>query len=279
VRERLKKKNASNLLTMFISLAYDWFISVFACLILHYALQPLLCSIYDEDHWRHERFRKLSLHEPILLLNGTPFKNLVWRAPGVRIGKKVFDGGAVIPERTFTTMVDFCTLDEGCVLQGHSFEDGICKRDRLVIGEGCTIGARALVHHGVFMGPDTALESNAFLMKGERPMANSVWGGNPVQEVQMEQPLPDRSRAAMEAPAAALAACRARGIVEPGPVGFLGGCDLVHFQRVGIRGVVLGPGSLEQAHQPDEYVALADLVRASLIYRDLALDWFSRQRN
>jgi acetylornithine deacetylase/succinyl-diaminopimelate desuccinylase family protein len=78
---------------------------------------------------------------------------------------------------------------------------------------------------------------------------------------------------------AALATCRARGIVEPGPVGFLGGCDLVHFQRVGIRGVVLGPGSLEQAHQPDEYVALADLVRASLIYRDLALDWFSRQRN
>ena len=77
---------------------------------------------------------------------------------------------------------------------------------------------------------------------------------------------------------ASLAACRARGIVEPGPIGFLGGCDLVHFQRVGIRGVVLGPGSLEQAHQPDEYVALADLVRASLIYRDLALDWFERQR-
>jgi acetylornithine deacetylase/succinyl-diaminopimelate desuccinylase-like protein len=76
---------------------------------------------------------------------------------------------------------------------------------------------------------------------------------------------------------ASLAACRAQGIALPGPVGFLGGCDLVHFQKVGIPGVVLGPGSLEQAHQPDEYVALADLVRASLIYRDLALDWFRRQ--
>ena len=76
---------------------------------------------------------------------------------------------------------------------------------------------------------------------------------------------------------ASLAACRAQGMAEPGPAGFLGGCDLVHFQKVGIRGVVLGPGSLEQAHQPDEYVTLADLVRASLIYRDLALDWFRRQ--
>ncbi len=76
---------------------------------------------------------------------------------------------------------------------------------------------------------------------------------------------------------AALAACRANGVAEPGPAGFLGGCDLVHFQNVGIRGVVLGPGSLEQAHRPDEYVELAELVRASLIYRDLALDWYRRQ--
>lgn len=35
---------------------------------------------------------------------------------------------------------------------------------------------------------------------------------------------------------ASLAACRAQGIAEPGPVGFLGGCDLVHFQKVGNPG-------------------------------------------
>jgi acetylornithine deacetylase/succinyl-diaminopimelate desuccinylase len=72
---------------------------------------------------------------------------------------------------------------------------------------------------------------------------------------------------------ASLAACRGQGIAEPGPIGFLGGCDLIHFQRVGMRGIVLGPGSLEES------VALADLVRASLIYRDLAIDWFARPRS
>jgi acetylornithine deacetylase/succinyl-diaminopimelate desuccinylase len=77
---------------------------------------------------------------------------------------------------------------------------------------------------------------------------------------------------------AAVAACRANGIDPPGPVGFLGGCDLVHFQRAGIRGVVLGPGSLAQAHQPDEWVRADDLVRAALIYRDLALIWFREER-
>jgi acetylornithine deacetylase/succinyl-diaminopimelate desuccinylase family protein len=70
---------------------------------------------------------------------------------------------------------------------------------------------------------------------------------------------------------AAVAACRANGIEPPGPKGFLGGCDLVHFQRVGIKGVVLGPGSLAQAHQPDEWVLADDLAGAALIYRDLAL--------
>jgi acetylornithine deacetylase/succinyl-diaminopimelate desuccinylase-like protein len=73
---------------------------------------------------------------------------------------------------------------------------------------------------------------------------------------------------------AAVAASRAHGIDPPGPVGFLGGCDLVHFQRVGIRGVVLGPGSLAQAHKPDEWVLADDLTKAGLIYRDLALAFF-----
>jgi succinyl-diaminopimelate desuccinylase len=53
--------------------------------------------------------------------------------------------------------------------------------------------------------------------------------------------------------------------------GFQGGCDLVHFRSVGAQGVVLGPGSLAVAHQPDEYVPIAELAMAAAIYRDVAL--------
>ena len=73
----------------------------------------------------------------------------------------------------------------------------------------------------------------------------------------------------------AVRAAARQGVAEPGPIGFLGGCDLVHFQRVGIRGVVVGPGSLAQAHQPEEWVPRDELVRAAALYRDLALDWFA----
>jgi succinyl-diaminopimelate desuccinylase len=63
---------------------------------------------------------------------------------------------------------------------------------------------------------------------------------------------------------------RAHGVTFPQPGGLTGGCDLVHFHDVGAVGIVLGPGSLDVAHQPDEYVPKDDLARAALIYRDIA---------
>jgi succinyl-diaminopimelate desuccinylase len=69
----------------------------------------------------------------------------------------------------------------------------------------------------------------------------------------------------------AVAISRAHGVTFPQPGGLTGGCDLVHFHNVGAVGIVLGPGSLDVAHQPDEYVPKDDLVRAALIYRDIAV--------
>lgn len=70
---------------------------------------------------------------------------------------------------------------------------------------------------------------------------------------------------------AALAAARANGVADPGPFGFQGGCDLVHFRALGATGVVIGPGDLAVAHKPDEFVPVGELVAAARIYRDVAL--------
>lgn len=71
--------------------------------------------------------------------------------------------------------------------------------------------------------------------------------------------------------AASLAASRRHGVSNPGPYGFQGGCDLVHFRSLGATGVVIGPGDLAVAHKPDEFVPIDEFVAASLIYRDVAL--------
>jgi acetylornithine deacetylase/succinyl-diaminopimelate desuccinylase family protein len=68
----------------------------------------------------------------------------------------------------------------------------------------------------------------------------------------------------------AVAISRRHGVTFPQPGGLTGGCDLVHYRNAGAVGIVLGPGSLDVAHQPDEYVPVDDLRRAALIYRDIA---------
>src|SRR5216683_2541489 len=69
---------------------------------------------------------------------------------------------------------------------------------------------------------------------------------------------------------ASLAASRTHGVAKPGPFGFQGGCDLVHFRKLGAQGTVIGPGDLAVAHKPDEFVPVDEFVIASLIYRDVA---------
>jgi len=143
-------------------------------------LQPRYCSIYDPHFWWHERFWKLSTQPRIL--DGTPLKGMMWRALGVRIGKRVLDDGCAIVEKTLVAIGDACTLNEGSVIQAHSQEDGAFKSDRIAIGAGCTVGTRALVHYDTTMGDDARLAPDSFLMKGAEVPPDARWQGNPASE-------------------------------------------------------------------------------------------------
>jgi non-ribosomal peptide synthetase-like protein len=144
-------------------------------------LRPQLCSIYDPYYWWHERLWKLEA--TMQFLNGTPFKNLAWRLLGVRIGRRVFDDGCYIPEKTLVTIGDGATLNASSVIQCHSQEEGIFKSDYTTIGAGCTIGINSFIHYGVTMGDGSVLDTDAFLMKGEEIAPHARWQGNPASEV------------------------------------------------------------------------------------------------
>jgi len=149
-------------------------------------LQPRYCSIYDDYFWDHERHWKLGMSNDQMLLgmlNGTPFKGLAWRALGVKVGKKLFDDGAAISEKTLVSLGDHCTLNDHCTLQSHSLEDGTFKSDHITIGDGCTIAANCYVHYGVQMENGVTLDPDSFLMKGEHAESQSIWQGNPAREM------------------------------------------------------------------------------------------------
>jgi non-ribosomal peptide synthetase-like protein len=146
-------------------------------------LRPRYCSIYDPYFWWHERFWKTPSDTYLRLFDGTPFKSLIWRALGVRMGRRVFDDGCNMTERPLITIGDGCTLNQGGKIQCHSQEDGTFKSDRITLGAGCTVGVSALVHYGATLGDGSSLAADSFLMKGEEVPPHARWSGNPAEEI------------------------------------------------------------------------------------------------
>ena len=147
------------------------------------ALQPRYCSIYQREFWRHERFWKVAPTGYVHIFDGTPFKRTLWRLLGVRVGRRVFDDGLAITERTLVSIGDEATFNIGSDLQSHTLEDGTFKSDHITIGSRCTVGTAALVNYGAVMEDGSVLEPDSFLMKGSRVEPAGRWRGNPATEV------------------------------------------------------------------------------------------------
>lgn len=219
-RKRIARKNVHNLVTVGLFLAVHWLVlfltfviwdralnyysdwgtwSLFIVLnmtlfgsILYYALverastgfrrlEPRMATIYDPYFWFHERHWKLSDTPVMTLFIGTPLRPLILRLLGAKVGRRVFDGGSIITERSLVEIGDDATLNEGSVLQPHSLEEGAFKSDWVRIGKGATLGPSAFVHYGVVVGEGATVDADSFVMKGEAIEPNSAWRGNPAK--------------------------------------------------------------------------------------------------
>jgi non-ribosomal peptide synthetase-like protein len=145
-------------------------------------LSPKFCSIYQPDFWRHERYWKVPSMMVVGILNGTPFKGLAWRLFGVKVGRRLFDDGGSIVERSLVSIGDEAMLAAGSIVQCHSLEEGTFKSDRIEIGDRCTLGTASFVHYGTVAEAGAVVEADAFVMKGSRLAADARWRGNPAME-------------------------------------------------------------------------------------------------
>lgn len=57
--------------------------------------------------------------------------------------------------------------------------------------------------------------------------------------------------------------------IKQSPFGLTCNTDMNHFVRKGIPTIILGPGSIDVAHKPNEFVSLKDLVQITEIYEKL----------
>jgi non-ribosomal peptide synthetase-like protein len=144
---------------------------------------PAICSIYDPGFWWVERLWKLHPIHFLHIFDGTPFKNVIWRLIGVRIGRMVFDDGVYISEPTLTAIGNESVLNQRTYIQCESQEDGTYKSGPSTLGARCTVGVGAFVLYGVTMGDGSVLAADSFLMKGESVPPRARWGGNPAREM------------------------------------------------------------------------------------------------
>jgi len=146
-------------------------------------LQPFNSTVYDPRFWGVERHWKVADTPLTQLFRGTPFKNTITRMLGTPVGKRVFDDGVMLTEKTLSRIGDYCTLNEEATLQNHSLEEGVFKMDRITVGSGVTLGINSFAHYGVTMGDNVILAADCFVMKGETVGSDEVWMGNPAKAV------------------------------------------------------------------------------------------------
>ena len=146
-------------------------------------MTPQIATIYDPAYWAVERYWKLSENELETLFAGTPVSPLFLRLLGVKVGRRVFNDGCGMSERTLVEIGDGVNLNARSYLQAHSLEEGVFKSDRIRIGADASIGVGGFVHYGVDLGEGAILDADAYLMKGEVAPARSRWRGNPAKMV------------------------------------------------------------------------------------------------
>jgi acetylornithine deacetylase len=57
--------------------------------------------------------------------------------------------------------------------------------------------------------------------------------------------------------------------LDPHPYGVPFGSDASKLSAVGIPSIILGPGSIEQAHTADEFVEIEQVEKAFVVYQRL----------
>lgn len=122
-------------------------------------------------------------------LMGTPFIAPCLRLMGCKIGKWCFIESTLFSEFDLVEIGDRAALNIGSTIQTHLFEDRVFKSDRLVIGNGCSVGNMGVVLYSTEMHAGSALGPLSVLMKGEFLPGNTRWHGIPCERVVSAAPV------------------------------------------------------------------------------------------
>ncbi|HXV94467.1 MAG TPA: Pls/PosA family non-ribosomal peptide synthetase, partial [Pseudonocardia sp.] len=119
----------------------------------------------------------------LFLLTGTPFLPPALRLLGARIGRRTWIATTYVTEFDLVEVGDDAMVGRDVSLQTHLFEDRVMKMSTVRVGEGATVGDRAIVLYDAELGDRAALQPLSLAMKGEQLPARTRWRGIPAEGV------------------------------------------------------------------------------------------------
>jgi acetyltransferase-like isoleucine patch superfamily enzyme len=116
----------------------------------------------------------------------TPFINLYYRMMGMKIGDNVVINTTAIADPKMIELGERVTLGGSCSIMGHYAQGGYMVIAPTKIGDGATIGLRAIIMGGVVVGEKAKVMAGSFVLPKTVIPAGELWGGIPA--VKIERP-------------------------------------------------------------------------------------------
>jgi non-ribosomal peptide synthetase-like protein len=111
---------------------------------------------------------------------GTWALNAWLRLLGARVGHGVWCDSYWLPETDLVTLGDGATVNRGCVVQTHLFQDRVLSMDTVEIGEGATLGPGSVILPAAAIDRHATVGPVSLVMRGERVPPGTRWTGNPI---------------------------------------------------------------------------------------------------
>lgn len=109
-----------------------------------------------------------------------PLLRLVYQALGARLGDNTYSAGALL-DPPLTSIGSNSIVGHDAVVFAHVIEGERLELKRVVIGDGVTIGAHAVIMAGVTIGDGAIISAGAVVTKDSVVGAGEIWGGMPAR--------------------------------------------------------------------------------------------------
>ncbi|PRQ11549.1 amino acid adenylation protein [Corynebacterium sp. 13CS0277] len=112
---------------------------------------------------------------------GTPLIPAAMRLLGARVGRGCWLESYWLPEADLVRIGDGATVERGCVVQTHLFQDRVMSLDVVRLGAGSSLGPHSVILPGASLGCGTLVGGSSLVLRGDALPAGTQWAGNPVE--------------------------------------------------------------------------------------------------